>query len=200
MYESKDITCPYCEKDMDVYDYSEETPGEYFQYTCENCGKEIFVQVEYYPSFDVEKADCLNVENPKDSDHSWSTTYSSYYGEYQHCLCGAEKNKMSEEDAKARHEKDMEEFRQKKLKKNQDELDEKLLTILGKEVWYYPNLNNKEIKYKVTVIGGKTDSSNYFNCNIYTVKIIGYDKNGNMNKEIEVHESNLEIIKEDAVG
>jgi hypothetical protein len=32
------------------------------------------------------------------------------------------------------------------------------------------------------------------------VKIIGYDKNGNMNKEIEVHENNLEIIKEDAVG
>ncbi len=57
-----ELTCPYCGC---IHDTAEvlamETPaGQSTEFTCASCKKRFMFIVEYVPSFDAWKADCLN--------------------------------------------------------------------------------------------------------------------------------------------
>ena len=102
-----DVECPYCEKYFDV-DYSEREQGETFEYPCPHCGKMVFITLSFLPTFDIEKAPCLN-----EGDHVWRKVYSSFYGEYEECLCGETRNKISDKEAWEKQEIWMKEIRDK---------------------------------------------------------------------------------------
>jgi hypothetical protein len=83
-----DVQCPYCEECFDV-DYSEYGEGEVFEYECPHCNKMVFITLSFWPSFDIEKADCLN-----GGEHKWYKIMSSFYGEYEECNCGKTRGKI----------------------------------------------------------------------------------------------------------
>ena len=53
------MLCPYCDKEVDTPDDSShpETP---YENECPHCGKSFIFYVEYDPSFNTNKAPCLN--------------------------------------------------------------------------------------------------------------------------------------------
>lgn len=73
---SNDVTCPHCQVEFDVFDHHES--GEY---ECPECGKQIWIEVEYTPYYE---ASCLP------SDHEWEKIQSVYrMCEIDHCSkCG----------------------------------------------------------------------------------------------------------------
>jgi len=54
-----DVTCPYCGKELEVYD-CEAGQDENIQIECNECGKTFIAQVEYNVSYYSRKAACLN--------------------------------------------------------------------------------------------------------------------------------------------
>lgn len=108
---SDDVQCPYCEKYFDV-DTCEQEPDNWFEEYCPHCGKGVFVQVEYYPSFSIEKAPCLN-----GGEHEWYNVTSSFHGKYSQCNCGKTKDKISDKEAWEIQEKWMKEIKDKEIKK-----------------------------------------------------------------------------------
>jgi hypothetical protein len=104
-----DVECPYCEKYFDV-DYCEREQGETFEHSCPHCGKMVFITLEFMPTFDIYKAPCLN-----GGEHDWYKTGSklSFHGEYEECLCGETKGKISDKEAWEKQEIRMKEIKNK---------------------------------------------------------------------------------------
>lgn len=68
-----DVTCPHCKEDFDVFDHDASGP-----YECPECGKEIWVEVDYDVVYD---AACM------DDDHDFQP--SAKYPGYDICThCG----------------------------------------------------------------------------------------------------------------
>lgn len=56
---SKDFQCPYCGS-WQEHDTDQSKSGPLHQTSCFECEKSFVFSVEYYPTFSVHKADCLN--------------------------------------------------------------------------------------------------------------------------------------------
>jgi NAD-dependent SIR2 family protein deacetylase len=105
-----DVECPYCAKYFDV-DYCEREQGETFEYSCPHCEKMVFITLDFMPTFDIEKAPCLN-----GGEHDWYEISSSFHGKYKKCNCGATEGKMSDKEAFAKMEKDQKEWEESRNK------------------------------------------------------------------------------------
>ena len=55
----KDIGCPYCGYEIDIY-LDEEEPNDYFESECPHCKKNFMLMFQLEPSFYAKQADCLN--------------------------------------------------------------------------------------------------------------------------------------------
>jgi hypothetical protein len=91
-----DISCPYCDADLDIchddgYGYEE---GVKHHMECDHCGKsfvfETCISFDYYP----EKADCLN---GGDHDYSPSRTFPKEFTRMICKTCGDERQPTEEE-------------------------------------------------------------------------------------------------------
>lgn len=109
------VECPYCEEYIDMYgeDWQEYEQNEDFEVTCPHCDKVVFVSFEMDPTFTSNKADCKN-----GGEHDWKKQYSSYYGEYERCICGEERNKISEEEANQKMKLIMAKYKLEKINEN----------------------------------------------------------------------------------
>lgn len=96
-----DVECPYCGHTFDV-DITEREQEVDFEVQCPNCDKYCWVSFCYFPSFEAEKAPCLNGEP-----HVFQKCYSTLYGEYEQCLCGETRNKISYEEAITKYNKEL---------------------------------------------------------------------------------------------
>lgn len=55
-----ELCCPYCEADLGDYIDDCHEPDDQYEYQCSKCNKNFVFTICYCPSFDSEKADCLN--------------------------------------------------------------------------------------------------------------------------------------------
>lgn len=97
---SDDVECPYCGHTFDV-DMCEQEPERDFEVQCSNCDKYCWVSFCYFPFFNIEKVPCLNGEP-----HEFKKIYSSFYGEYEECICGETRNKISKKEAWDKYNKE----------------------------------------------------------------------------------------------
>lgn len=83
----RNITCPYCNKELDIDTTDINNPGENYEEECEHCGKMFHVMVEYSATYKSYQVPCLNGD-----DHKWKggimggyptarTKYCAYCGE-----------------------------------------------------------------------------------------------------------------------
>ena len=86
---SKDVECPYCEKELDIchddgFGYEE---GVNHQIECPHCEKHFIFQTSISFYYEPYKADCLN-----DGNHKWSitNTHPKCFARMECGECGAE--------------------------------------------------------------------------------------------------------------
>lgn len=79
----KDIECPYCEKWFDICNDDGHgcDPLETYEDQCPHCEKKFTFTVEWSPTYEAEKADCLN-----GGEHEWKRT-NAIPAEYREMRC-----------------------------------------------------------------------------------------------------------------
>jgi hypothetical protein len=94
---SKDVSCPYCEADIEIchddgYGYDE---SQKHSQSCGKCGKSFGYTTSISFDYDAFKADCIDIP----ALHKWepSKTFPTYLKQMQCSVCGEERRPTAEE-------------------------------------------------------------------------------------------------------